>query len=183
MIKLMCGVDEAGRGPIAGPVTAAAVILPDEFPKNILADSKKCSPKRRESLTALILESAADYSVGWAWPAEIDNLNIHFATLLAMTRSLAGLSLTPKHIAVDGLYLPDLKIPSKAIIKGDASVPEIMAASILAKTARDRWMVRYSWLDNRYKFEGHKGYPTKEHRELCKTHGISVIHRKSFTIF
>lgn len=181
MDRHICGVDEAGRGPIAGPVTAASVILPKDFPGEILKDSKKCTPGKREELLRIILAKALDFSVGWASPEEIDNLNIHFATLLAMTRSLLGLTLNPSKVFVDGLYVPDLPIPMLAVVKGDSSIKEIMAASIVAKTVRDRWMVRYSWLDDRYLFEKHKGYPTKEHRNVCKTLGLTAIHRKTFS--
>ena len=182
MTDLICGVDEAGRGPIAGPVTAASVILPPDFPENIFSDSKACSPEKREELLTIVLHEAVDYALGWSWPEEIDNLNIHNATLLAMTRSLAGLTVPPERILVDGLYLPAWRVQSTAIVKGDSKIKEIMAASILAKTARDRWMVRYSWLDHRYGFEQHKGYPTKLHRNLCRIYGLSPIHRRSFTI-
>jgi ribonuclease HII len=182
MNELICGIDEAGRGPIAGPVTAASVILPADFPEDTVFDSKRCTPEQREKLVRYIISEAVDYAVGWAWPEEIDTVNIHFATLLAMTRSLSGLTAIPGRILVDGLYVPDMKIPSAAVVKGDSSIKEIMAASILAKTARDRWMVRYSWIDTRYKFEKHKGYPTAEHRNLCREFGISPIHRLSFTI-
>jgi ribonuclease HII len=182
MTELTCGIDEAGRGPIAGPVTAAAVILRPDFPDGILDDSKKCTPRRREDLLKVVLSEAVDFAVGWAWPEEIDSLNIHYATLLAMTRSLSALTVVPCRIIVDGLYIPDWKAPSLAVVKGDTKMNAIMAASILAKTARDRWMVRYSWLDDRYQFEKHKGYPTELHRGLCKEIGLSPIHRRSFTV-
>lgn len=182
MDDLICGIDEAGRGPIAGPVTAAAVILRPDFPDKLLRDSKKCTPGQREELLKLVLDDSVDCSLGWAWPEEIDTMNIHYASLLAMTRSLAGLSVRPNRILVDGLYLPDCKVHAAALVKGDSKIKEIMAASILAKTARDRWMVRYSWLDGRYRFELHKGYPTEVHRKLCKELGLSPIHRRSFSI-
>ena len=179
-MKLVCGVDEAGRGPLAGPVTAAAVILPEDFPRDILGDSKQLTPDKRESASKIIRCSAVSYCIGWCWPGEIDLLNIHVATLLAMQRAVEGLSVQPENVLVDGKFIPELAIPAEAIIKGDTFVPEIQAASILAKTVRDRWMVRYSWIEPDYLFEQHKGYPTKLHRQRCRTYGLSPIHRKSF---
>jgi len=182
MYELVCGIDEAGRGPIAGPVTAAAVILPASFPVDLLNDSKKITPRRREELANLIISEALDVGLGWAWAFEIDQLNIHYASLLAMERSLRELTIQPDAVLVDGLFRPECRYICTPIVRGDSKVASIMAASIIAKTARDKWMERYSWLDGRYNFEKHKGYPTAEHRALCMKHGFSAIHRKSFTI-
>ncbi len=179
MIPLVCGVDEAGRGPLAGPVTAGAVILPDAFPLEVLADSKALGPEARLR-AAVLIRARAVWSVGWAWPEEIDKLNIHNATLLAMCRAVRGLRIKPDLLLVDGLFTPNLEIPRTAIVKGDAKVPQIMAASIIAKTARDAWMERYARIEPGYGFERHKGYPTKEHRRLLASLGASAIHRKSF---
>lgn len=181
-MDVICGVDEAGRGPIAGPVTAAAVILPEDFPPGLLNDSKKLSPARREKALAVILDGRADVGVGWAWPEEIDRLNIHHATLLAMCRALEGLSLSPTLVLVDGKFTPPCKFPAQAVVGGDRSVPQVQAASIVAKVLRDRWMTRYSWIEPVWQFDRHKGYPTAEHRRLCIEHGLSAIHRRSFRI-
>jgi ribonuclease HII len=182
MSTLICGIDEAGRGPLAGPVTASAVVLGTDFPTDELADSKTIPQPKREILTKLILSAAFDYAVGWVWPEEIDRYNIHNASLLAMKRAFEGLHCLPEEVLVDGLYVPEIPVPGRAVVDGDALHHEIMAASILAKTARDRWMIRYSWLEPRYGFERHKGYGTAEHRELCRIHGLCPIHRKSFRI-
>ncbi len=182
LMYTVCGIDEAGRGPLAGPVTAAAVILPPDFPFTILDDSKALSEKKRYEVLSAILETAVDTGIGWAWPGEIDKLNIHYATLLAMKRAYMGLQISVEMVYVDGKFVPDIPVPSKAIVKGDMKIREVQAASILAKTARDRWMIRYSWIDGRYGFEKHKGYPTKEHRSRCIEEGLSPIHRKSFRI-
>lgn len=179
---LVCGVDEAGRGPLAGPVTAAAVILPADFPAGVLADSKALSPARREEAETLIRARALDWATGWAGPEEIDRVNIHRATLLAMSRALDRLSLTPGLVLVDGLFTPPTSLPCRALVGGDSSEPAIMAASILAKTARDRWMRLYARREPRYEFEVHKGYPTPRHRELVLKYGLSPIHRRSFRI-
>lgn len=181
-MKLVCGIDEAGRGPIAGPVTAAAVILPTFFPYNILDDSKALSALKRETAVGIIMEEAVAYGVGWVWPSEIDSINIHHASLLAMKRAFSKLNVKPDFVMVDGKFIPDIESKTVAVIKGDIKIREIQAASILAKTARDRWMVRYSWLDQRYGFERHKGYPTADHRKRCWKLGLSYIHRKSFRI-
>jgi ribonuclease HII len=177
---IICGVDEAGRGPLAGPVTAAAVILPPVFPFELLADSKRLTPARRQRASSVIRSLAVAWAVGWAWPEEIDRLNIHRATLLAMSRAIHGLSHAPSHILVDGLFVPNVRVPCTAIVKGDATVPQIMAASIIAKTARDAWMDRYASIEPAYGFDRHKGYPTRAHRRLIQTIGESAIHRWSF---
>jgi len=180
---LVCGIDEAGHGPLAGPVTAGAVILGPGFPVGSLADSKALSAARRESLAARIRGEALAWSVGWAWPEEIERFNIHVATLLAMTRAFRGLSLRPQLVLVDGLFTPSLPVPSRAVVRGDGAIPQIMAASIIAKTERDRWMRRYDPIEPGYRFEKHKGYPTREHRELLKALGACAIHRRSFRLY
>jgi len=180
IMQIICGIDEAGRGPLAGPVVAAAVILPKDFPLEILDDSKKLSPQERACASFIIRKNASAVSTGWAWPEEIDRINIHRATLLAMYRALISLSIKPDIIKVDGLYVPLTPIKAKAYVKGDTYIPEIQAASIIAKTTRDLWMVRYSRIEPRYFFEKNKGYPTLKHRIQIKRYGISPIHRKSF---
>ncbi len=181
-MDLLCGIDEAGRGPLSGPVTAAAVILPRDFPVEILADSKALSPARREEAAMAIRTGARWYGIGWVWHYEIDLLNIHHASMLAMVRAFNSLGAIPARVVVDGLYAPPLPCPGEAVVKADATIPEVMAASIIAKTARDRWMTRQSWIEPGYLFEKHKGYPTLEHRRLCLERGASSIQRKSFRI-
>lgn len=179
---LIAGIDEAGRGPLAGPVTAAAVILPGDFDLSILDDSKKLSEKKREAAASVILEKALSCSTGWVWASEIDRINIHNASLLAMKRAVQGLSVKADIYLFDGKYTPDMNGNLKAVIKGDTSEYCIMAASIIAKTARDRWMKRYSWIETLWEFEKHKGYPTKRHAELIRKNGFSCIHRKTFNV-
>ena len=187
---LVCGVDEAGRGPLAGPVTAAAVVLPSGFSARraasslfaALGDSKALSPAERNRAAQLIREHALAWAVGWSWPEEIDRLNIHRATLLAMSRALNGIYPFPDLVVVDGLFVPDCRFKAKAVVRGDQKVQSVMAASILAKTERDLWMVAYSQIEFRYGFESHKGYPTHEHRTLVRRYGLSPIHRRSFRI-
>ncbi len=179
---LSCGIDEAGRGPIAGPVTAAAVILPPDFPLEVLDDSKALTVAQRQNAAALIRERAVAWGLGWASHAEIDRINILRATLLAMARAVKALGIRPDEILVDGLYCPATTIPSRAIVKGDATEPSIMAASILAKTARDDWMERYARREPVYLFEKHKGYPTAEHRAIVLRVGPSRIQRRTFRI-
>lgn len=180
----ICGIDEAGRGPIAGPVCAAAVVLPKNFPFEILADSKKLSLKKRKFAETIIKEQALAWAVAWANREEIDRINILQASLGAMQRAFAKVARSGIEIdlvLVDGNKIPELPVRSQAIIKGDDSVFEIMAASILAKTARDDLMVM---MDERYPqwgFAQHKGYPTKAHLEACRIHGPSPIHRMTFT--
>jgi ribonuclease HII len=180
--EIVCGIDEAGRGPLAGPVTAAAVVLPPDFPTGILADSKALSPGRRESAAQVIRDRATSWAVGWASSEEIDCLNIHHATLLAMRRAVEGLAVRPTRLLVDGLFVPDAGVPGRAIVRGDATVHEIMAASILAKTARDAWMVSYAKREPGYGFQIHKGYPTAEHRAAIARLGPCAIHRRSFRL-
>jgi ribonuclease HII len=181
-MNYLCGIDEAGRGPIAGPVVAGAVILPQGFPVTILRDSKMLLPKKRKEISLLIRKLAISWATGWVWPSEIDRLNIHRAVLLAMKRAMHHLSIKPHRVVIDGMFTPLLHLPCKAIKKGDTCIPEIMAASIIAKTLRDNWMERYSRIEPLYEFEKHKGYPTKRHRQLVKIHGLSPIHRRSFSI-
>ena len=220
-MNLICGIDEAGRGPLAGPVTAAAVVLPPTFDKDLLRDSKKLSPTRRE-LAAAELRRKTLYGLGWATHYEIDVLNIHQATLLAMERAhnrlmraimfllrgdtdrwsthqdigrrprtptsrpawatllpWAELSLPPL-VLVDGKYPPELNHETLCVIGGDHLHPEIMAASILAKTARDRWMRAYAEVEPVYGYDRHKGYPTQNHKSLIAKNGASRIQRRSF---
>jgi ribonuclease HII len=181
-MELLCGVDEAGRGPLAGPVTAAAVILPADFPIDILADSKVLSETRRREAEVVIKAKAVAWGVGWASNDEIDKMNILQAALLAMRRAVNALTVRPDRLLVDGIYCPCCDIPSTAIVKGDATVPAIMAASILAKTARDAWMESYALREPAYMFEKHKGYPTAEHRRIILERGPSAIQRRTFKI-
>ena len=174
------GVDEAGRGPLAGPVVAAAVILPEGFRLEGLADSKQLSESRREALAERIRAEAIAWSLGRAEVAEIDRLNILQATMLAMQRAVAGLAAPPDRVLVDGNRCPDLPCPAEAIIKGDATVPAISAASILAKVARDREMVELDARYPQYQLARHKGYPTRAHLQALAEHGVSPVHRRSF---
>ena len=177
---LIAGVDEAGRGPLAGPVFAAAVILDDLKPIAGLADSKKLSPKRRDQLFEAILANALCCSVAQASVQEIDQLNILQATMLAMRRAVDGLRLKPVKVLVDGNRLPVLDIRAEAIIQGDAKVACISAASILAKVERDRWCERIDTEFPNYGFARHKGYGTAEHLAALRSHGPSPWHRRSF---
>jgi ribonuclease HII len=186
MIPLLCGIDEAGRGPLAGPVCAAAVILPEAFPRKTLRDSKKLGPGQREEARGIICAGALAWGVGWASAAEIDAINILRASLLAMKRAFEEMrrrfALPPGEITavIDGLHTPGISARCRAVVRADAEVPEVMAASILAKTARDRVMERYGWLYPQYGYEKHKGYPTREHREAVLKYGPSPIQRMSF---
>lgn len=177
---VVAGVDEVGRGPLAGAVVAAAVILDPENPIEGLADSKKLSEKRREALFPIIKERALAWCIARATEAEIDELNILQASLLAMRRAVLGLHLQPEMVLVDGNRCPQLPYPSKAIIKGDSLVPAISAASILAKVVRDNEMVAFETIYPGYGFAAHKGYPTAQHIQALKTLGITPIHRRSF---
>jgi ribonuclease HII len=179
-IHLICGVDEAGRGPLAGPVYAAAVILNPQHPIAGLADSKKISEKKRDQLALEIRQHASAWAIATASAEEIDAINILRASLLAMKRAVEALSLQPHEVLVDGLYCPETGLPSRAIVKGDSSVAEISAASILAKTARDAAMIEMHERLPQYGFAVHKGYPTAAHLAALKQHGISAEHRKSF---
>ena len=177
---LMAGVDEAGRGPLAGPVVAAAVILDALNPIEGLADSKTLTALRREKLYDEIHARALCCSIALATAEEIDRLNILQATLLAMKRAVEGLRLTPHKVLVDGNRLPALVILAEAIVKGDALVPAISAASILAKVYRDRWCAEFHLEYPQYGFAGHKGYGTPEHLAALQAHGACPQHRRSF---
>ncbi|MDR0313206.1 MAG: ribonuclease HII [Treponema sp.] len=196
---MICGIDEAGRGPLAGPVCAAAVILPDDFPIEILNDSKKLSATNRESAKRQICSKALAWGIGWASSFEIDEINILKASLLAMKRAFESMRTQTGILAdgqfpvgqlgassleaiVDGLYTPDISIPCKALVKADSKVPEVMAASILAKTARDRIMEIYSLFYPEYGYTQHKGYPTKAHRQAIASFGPSPIQRMTFSV-
>jgi ribonuclease HII len=177
---IICGVDEAGRGPLAGPVYAAAVILDDAHPIAGLADSKKLSEKRRDALAVEIRQYAVAWAIAEASVEEIDTLNILRASLLAMKRAVQKLAVQPQEVWVDGLHCPDTGLTSRAIVKGDSTVPAISAASILAKTARDEIMLRLHEQYPQYGFAVHKGYPTAAHLAALHEHGVSCIHRRSF---
>jgi ribonuclease HII len=179
-MRLICGVDEAGRGPLAGAVYAAAVILDPNKPIAGLNDSKKLSAKRRDALEDLIKEHALAYAVSFATAAEIDEINILQASMLAMRRAIAALSIRPDEVLVDGLHCPATGLPSRAIVQGDALEPSISAASILAKTARDRELMRLHALYPQYGFDQHKGYPTAAHRAALIKFGITPEHRLSY---
>lgn len=177
---LVAGVDEAGRGPLAGPVIAAAVILDPARPIEGLTDSKKLSEKKRDFFYDEIMKKAIAYAIARADPNEIDDINILQATMLAMKRAVEMLSVTPVEVIIDGNRCPDITIPSRAIIKGDLTEPAISAASILAKVSRDREMLYYDELYPGYGFAKHKGYPTKSHCLALSDLGVTPIHRKSF---
>lgn len=177
---LHAGVDEVGRGPLAGPVVAAAVILDPERPIAGLADSKKLSEKRREQLADEIRRHALAWSLGRAEVEEIDDINILQASLLAMQRAVAGLHLAPQLVLIDGNRCPSLEYPAKAIIKGDSLVPAISAASIIAKVSRDREMCDLDSEFPGYGLAKHKGYPSKKHLEALKSLGVTPVHRRSY---
>ena len=176
----ICGVDEAGRGPLAGPVCAAAVILPENTVIEGVNDSKKLSEKKREALFDVIKEQALAYSIAFASVEEIEEMNILNATMLAMQRAVEGLDVKADYAMIDGNRLPPLNIPAECIVKGDANSMSIAAASILAKVARDRLCLKYDELYPEYGFAKHKGYGTKLHREMILKYGPCEIHRKSF---
>ena len=177
---LICGVDEAGRGPLAGPVFAACVVLDPRRRIRGLADSKVLSPPRREQLSTRIRERALAWAIAQASVEEIDRLNILRASLLAMQRAIEQLALAPDEVVVDGLHCPEIRFPSRAIVDGDALVPAISAASILAKTARDAYMCEMHALYPQYGFERHKGYSTPEHLLALQQHGSCPVHRRTF---
>jgi ribonuclease HII len=177
---LVCGVDEAGRGPLAGPVYAACVILRHDDPIDGLADSKVLTEQRREALAAQIRGRAAAWAVASASVEEIDTLNILRASLLAMRRAVEQLALEPHEVLVDGLHCPQIRFPARAIVDGDALVAEISAASILAKTARDAAMREMHALYPGYGFDRHKGYSTRDHLDALQRLGACPIHRRSF---
>jgi ribonuclease HII len=181
----VAGIDEAGRGPLAGPVVAAAVILRPGCRIEGVADSKTLSPDERAALSVMIRRDALCFGIGWADRAEIDALNILQATFLAMRRALLAMTLTPDHVLVDGNRLPELgglgkTLTARAIVGGDATIPAISAASILAKTARDNYMNHMDTIYPAYSFATHKGYCTPKHQRLLELHGPCPLHRRSF---
>lgn len=176
----ICGVDEAGRGPLAGPVYAAAVILPQGLVIEGLNDSKKLTEAKREMLFSEITEKALAYSIAFASVSEIEEHNILGATMLAMNRAIEGISVTPQLALIDGNRNKDIKINSRCIIKGDSLCADIAAASVLAKVSRDRYMLEMAEKYPEYHFDKHKGYGTKLHYEALREHGPSEIHRPSF---
>jgi ribonuclease HII len=177
---IVAGVDEVGRGPLAGPVVAAAVILDPNQQIEGLKDSKKLTPQKREKLFEIIKSSCLYYAFGRCESTEIDEINILQATLLAMKRAIENLPIVPDQVLVDGNQPPNVLIPVQTIIGGDATIPEISAASILAKVVRDREMDIYDYFYPQYGFVNHKGYGTKEHMDALIKHGPSRIHRHSF---
>ncbi len=178
--EVICGVDEAGRGPLAGPVYAAAVILPNGHIVEGVNDSKKISEKKRELLFDKIISESVSYSVGIATEKEIDEINILQATFLAMRRAVDGLAVKPDIAFIDGNRKPGLDIEEQVIVKGDAKSANIAAASIITKVSRDRYMLQMAEKYPQYQFEKHKGYGTKLHYEMIEKYGISPIHRKTF---
>lgn len=179
-VALLCGVDEVGRGPLIGAVVTAAVILDPTKPIAGLADSKKLSEKKRQQLAIEIKEKALCWALGRAEPAEIDQLNILHATMLAMQRAVAALAIQPEWVLIDGNRCPALCMPATAIVKGDSLVPEISAASILAKVARDDEMLQLHQRYPQFGFADHKGYPTAAHLAAINQYGILAAHRRSF---
>lgn len=179
-VKLLCGVDEAGRGPLAGPVCAAAVILPRGFELSGLNDSKQLSEKKREELFKRITASALTYGIAFAEVEEIESLNILGATYLAMNRAIAQLEPQPELALIDGNRNAGIQIASRCVVKGDSNCADIAAASILAKVTRDRLMLRLAEEYPEYHFEQHKGYGTKLHYEALREYGPSPVHRPSF---
>ncbi len=178
--SLICGVDEAGRGPLAGDVYAAAVIFPNGVLIEGINDSKKLSEKKREELFSVITEKAMSYSIATASVEEIEEINILNAAMLAMKRAVEALSVTPELVLVDGNKTPDISPKALAVIKGDAKSQSVAAASILAKVARDRYMREIDLKYPQYQFSKHKGYGTKLHYEMIDKYGVSDIHRMSF---
>lgn len=178
MQQYIAGVDEVGRGPLAGPVVTAAVIL--QYPIAGVTDSKKLTPNKRKQLEGLIKQHAICYAYGRVEADEIDRINIHQATLLAMKRAIEALSIKPDSVLVDGLYVPEVSMPCKAIVKGDSLITEIGAASILAKVLRDEEMEVMDALYPGYGFALHKGYPTAQHRAALQKLGACAIHRRSY---
>jgi ribonuclease HII len=181
----VAGIDEAGRGPLAGPVVAAAVILRPRSRIRGVADSKVLSPEERARLSVIIRREALCFGIGWADRAEIDALNILQATFLAMRRAVLAMTVTPDHVLVDGNQLPSMRglgrdVTARAIVGGDATEPAISAASILAKTARDNYMDHMDTLYPAYAFASHKGYATPDHQRLLELHGPCPLHRRSF---
>ena len=180
--KIIAGVDEAGRGPLAGPVVAAAVILPENFNENLINDSKKLSPEKREKAFFLIKKNAISFAVTSIPNSTIDRINILNATKLAMKKSILKLKITPDIVLIDGNTYVNSGLKEKTIKQGDSRSLSIAAASIVAKFIRDKIMEKYSKIYPEYEFEKHKGYPTKKHRELIKKFGTCKIHRLSFRL-
>lgn len=178
--SVLCGVDEAGRGPLAGPVYAAAVVLAPDARIPGLADSKLLKPRVRAALRRTIMQTASAWAIAHATVEEIDRLNVLRAALLAMQRAVAALSTPIDEAWVDGIHCPTLAVPVRAIVRGDALIPEISAASILAKTARDDAMIDLDARFPQYGFARHKGYPTAAHLDALRRHGVSPVHRRSF---
>ena len=178
--KIVCGVDEAGRGPLAGPVYAAAVILPDGLEEMGINDSKKMTEKKREALFDIIVDNAVAYGIGFATEKEIDEINILNATFLAMRRAVEAMGVKPDLVLVDGNRKPCTGYEEMTLVKGDAKSISISAASILAKVSRDRYMKDLAERHPEYKFEQHKGYGTKLHYEMIEQYGILPDHRRSF---
>ena len=176
----VCGIDEAGRGPLAGPVCAAAVLLPEGLVIDGLNDSKKLSEKKRELLFPVIQENALAFGIGFADETEIDEINILQATFLAMRRAFDAMQRRCDYVLVDGNRMPPMPVPGETVVKGDAKSPSIAAASILAKVSRDRVMLEYAKQYPEYQFEKHKGYGTKAHVEALRAFGPSPIHRRTF---
>jgi len=177
---LICGVDEVGIGPLAGPVIAAAVILDIKNSIDGIADSKKLSPSKREQLFQIIKNNCIAWAIGRAEVEEIDQVNILQASLIAMERAIKQLTTNPGLVLVDGIHCPNCKFPIQSVIRGDETVPAISAASILAKVTRDKEMVEYAKVYPNYGFEKHKGYGTIKHLKALELYGASPIHRKSF---
>ena len=180
MIRHVAGVDEAGRGPLAGPVVAAAVVFVDGETMPGIGDSKRLTASRRARMSSRIRRTAVDWAIGAATAREVDQLNIHNASLLAMRRAVLGLRERVDYVYFDGRFLPDIIIPGESVIRGDQSIPVVSAASILAKVFRDRQMI---WLDRsypQYGFARHKGYPTRFHRSILETLGPTPEHRMSY---
>ena len=177
---VVCGVDEAGRGPLAGPVFAGAVILPENYTHEILNDSKKLSEKKRDLVYDDIIRDAVCWSVGVATEKEIDEINILNATYLAMKRAVEGLSIKPDFAYIDGNRYPNTGVKEETIVKGDSKCMSVAAASIIAKVSRDRFMLQMAEKYPQYQFEKHKGYGTKLHYEMLDEFGVSDIHRMSF---
>lgn len=178
--QLICGIDEAGRGPLCGDVYAAAVILPFGCEIKGLNDSKKLSEKKRDELFDIIIHTAVDYGIGFATPKEIDEINILNATFLAMKRAVENLKQTPDFALIDGNRIRGLEIETECVVKGDSKSASIAAASILAKVSRDTTLYELDKLYPEYGLAKHKGYPTKDHYEAIKKYGINDIYRKSF---
>lgn len=177
---VVCGVDEAGRGPLAGPVFAAAVILPENYSHEILNDSKKLSEKKRDLVYDDIIRDAVCYSVGIATEKEIDDINILNATFLAMKRAVDGLSIKPELAYIDGNQYPKTGVKEVTIVKGDSKCMSVAAASIIAKVSRDRYMLKVAEQYPEYEFTKHKGYGTKLHYEMIEKYGVSPVHRRTF---